>query len=68
MTTIMDMKSGKEIVEPEEYDDEVLNANWLPLQPEPALQAAEIDPGRQEKPLPPLDAESFLQAVYRYQE
>ncbi|WP_332670611.1 hypothetical protein [Aromatoleum sp.] len=68
MTTIMDMNSGKELVEPEEYDDEVLNASWLPPQPEPALRAAEIDHGRQEKPLPPLDAESFLKAVYRYQE
>ena len=68
MTTIMDMNSGKELVEPEEYDDEVLNASWLPPQPEPALQTAEIDHGRQEKQLPPLDVDSFLQAVYRYQE
>jgi len=68
MTTIMDMNSGKALFEPEEYGDEVLNANWLPPQPQPALQTVEIEHGSEKVQPPPVDVDSFLQAVYRYQE
>lgn len=68
MTTIMDMNSGKALFEPEEYGDEVLNANWLPLQAQPALQTVEVEHAAPELPPAPVDVDSFLQAVYRYQE
>lgn len=68
MVTIMDMTTGKVIGEPEEYDDEVLNASWLPPQPETALQLQEVEHVAHELQMPPIDVEHFLEAVYRYQE
>ncbi|NMG44790.1 hypothetical protein GPA22_13760 [Aromatoleum toluvorans] len=66
MVTIMDMTTGKAIAEPpEEYGDEVLNANWLPPQPEVAAQLHEVEHAPD---TPAIDVESFLAAVYRYQE
>lgn len=68
MVIVMDMSAGKPAaVEPAAYDDEVLNANWLP-QPELALQLQEHvfeEPGRMP---PPEDVEAFLEAIYRNQE
>ncbi len=50
------------------YDEEVLNANWLP-QPELARQAREIEARRgRRKPAQPEDVDAFLQSVYRNQE
>lgn len=69
MVTIMDITTGKVIAEPtEEYGDEVLNANWLPPQPEVAVQLQEVGHAAGEPPTPPIDVEHFLEAVYRYQE
>ncbi|NMF89977.1 hypothetical protein [Aromatoleum petrolei] len=69
MVTIMDMTTGKAIEEPtEEYGDEVLNANWLPPQPEVAARLQEVEHAAHEAPVPPIDVEHFLEAVYRYQE
>lgn len=68
MVTIMDMTTGKVIVEPEEYGDEVLNASWLPPRPAPALQLQEVEHIETAPKAPPVDVETFLDAVYRYQE
>lgn len=69
MVTIMDMTTGKAIEEPtEEYGDEVLNANWLPPQPEVAARLQEVEHAAHDAQLPPIDVEHFLEAVYRYQE
>lgn len=70
MVTIMETNFENVIAEPEEYGDEVLNASWLP--PPAQSAAAEPEPPPRRAPAadasPPLDADSFLQAVYRYQE
>ncbi|NMG72189.1 hypothetical protein [Parazoarcus communis] len=68
MMIVMDMQSGREIREPQAYDEEVLNASWLP-HPEVALQLQEVTqrPRTINMP-PPEDIDAFLQAVYRYQE
>ena len=69
MVTIMDMTTGKVIEEPtEEYGDEVLNANWLPPQPEVAARLQEVEHAAHDAQVPPLDVEHVLEAVYRYQE
>lgn len=69
MVTIMDMTTGKVIGEPtDEYGDEVLNANWLPPQPEVAARLQEVEHAAHDVQKPPIDVEHFLEAVYRYQE
>ncbi|HJV25044.1 MAG TPA: hypothetical protein VJ673_05120 [Aromatoleum sp.] len=70
MVMIMDMTTGKVITEPEEYGDEVLNASWLPPQREPAvqLQLVQVEHIETAPKAPPIDAEHFLEAVYRFQE
>lgn len=65
MVRIMDMNSGKVIREPDVYDDQVLDASWLPGL-EPALQLQEIDAGRSARAV--TDAETFLATWYRSQE
>lgn len=66
MIRVMDMSTGK-IVEDEfgRFEDEVLNAEWLPPQPELALglQVAGAAPRPHG-----VDAEHFLDQVYRAQE
>jgi hypothetical protein len=68
MVIIMDMHTGKVIGEPDGYDEEVLNANWLPPQPEVAARLQAHEPAVTARPLPPMDVDDFLQGVYRYQE
>lgn len=71
MVIVMDMKTGKEIAEPPAYDEEVMNANWLPPHPEVAPQLQEIEvapPRRRERMPPPADIDAFLAAIYRNQE
>lgn len=68
MVTIMDMTTGKVIGEPEEYDDEVLNANWLPPQPATVPGLQEVAATGAGPKAPPIDVEHFLEAVYRFQE
>lgn len=68
MVIVMDMQSGRELREPEAYDEEVLNASWLP-RPEVALQLQQIDLHRESEHMPPPeDVDAFLKAVYRNQE
>lgn len=66
MLTVMDMTTGK-ILEDEfgAFEDEVLNAGWLPPSPELQLGLQEVNhaPGTRND----VDAEGFLTAVYRYQ-
>jgi hypothetical protein len=68
MVIVMDMSAGRiDAKEQPTYDEEVLNAGWLP-QPEvmPQLQEHIAEPA--EHMPPPEDVEAFLEAVYRYQE
>ncbi|MBS0510212.1 MAG: hypothetical protein JSR42_03375 [Proteobacteria bacterium] len=65
----MNMSPDTEIAshDDERYDDEVLNAGWLPPGLIPHLEelVAPVHPPR--KP-PPEDVDAFLQAIYRNQE
>ena len=66
MLTVMEMTTGK-ILEDEfgAFEDEVLNAGWLPPSPELQLGLQEVHhaPGAGKD----VDAEVFLTAVYRNQ-
>ena len=70
MVTIMEMHTGKVIAEPQPYDDEVLNAGWMP-QPLPQL-AVQSHEREHHAPAPCpaalADVEKFLQEMYRNQE
>ncbi|NMG66466.1 hypothetical protein GPA19_16090 [Azoarcus indigens] len=70
MMIVMQMSSGRAMNDPAPYDEEVLNASWLPPQPEVALQLQEaVEPQRPRREmLPPVDVEAFLNAMYRSQE
>lgn len=66
MITVMEMETGKLI--PDEFgrfEDEVLNAGWLPPQPELrlGLQTVEAAAAHRE-----VDAAGYLDRVYRSQE
>lgn len=69
MVIVMEISTGAPIREPEAYDEEVLNASWLPC-PELGLQLQPVEETAraERKPLPPEDVDAFLRAVYRYQE
>jgi len=70
MLMVMDMSTGK-IIEDEfgTFEDEVMNAEWLPVQPllpSPQLGLQEVhhtDPA-----VPEAEAEAFLQQIYRVQQ
>ncbi len=64
MVTIMDIPTGKTIREPAPYDDQVLEAGWLPL-PETRPQLQEVEAAAKQAP---TDTEAFLAAYYRSQE
>ncbi len=70
MVIVMEMSPDKptDLESADAYDEEVLNANWLP-QPElaPQLQEVEAERGRR-KPAQPEDVDAFLRSVYRNQE
>lgn len=75
MVIVMEMNSGKPADSPFAYDEEVLNANWLPQPsltsqpaPQPALQLQVVESSHARRMPPPVDVEAFLEAVYRYQE
>lgn len=68
MVIVMDMQSGKEVGQPEAYDEEVLNASWLP-RPEVVLQLQQIDLHHETECIPlPEDIDTFLSEMYRNQE
>ena len=70
MVTIMDMNTGKVVREPDEYGEEVLNAGWLPPQPEPSLQLIQVEHPAHSEPatILPDDVDAFLSTMYRCQE
>ncbi|NMG34669.1 hypothetical protein GRF61_09460 [Azoarcus sp. TTM-91] len=70
MMIVMQMSSGQAMTDPAPYDEEVLNASWLPPQPQAALQLQEaLEPERPRREMPPpIDVEAFLNAMYRSQE
>lgn len=51
-----------------EYDDEVLNAGWLPQLRESSQLQQERKAESRDTPETPIDPESFLRAAYLYQE
>ena len=67
MLVVMEMSTGK-IIEDEfgRFEDEVLNAEWLPPQPELrlGLQRAQVSAPTSRC----IDAESYLDRIYRSQE
>jgi hypothetical protein len=68
MVTVMDMTTGK-IVEDEfgAFEDEVLNAGWLPPSPELPCTRLELQETHDAVPVGEADAETFLNTVYRSQ-
>ncbi|THF62844.1 hypothetical protein E6C76_16375 [Pseudothauera nasutitermitis] len=71
MVIVMDMSADNKpaAIDPAPYDDEVLDAGWLP-RPEiaPRLQEHAAEAAREPRMPPPMDVEAFLAAVYRNQE
>ena len=67
MNVVMDMSTGK-IIEDEfgRFEDEVLNAEWLPPQPELRLGLQQVV--HTTAALRDMDAASYLDRVYRSQE
>ncbi len=70
MVMVMDMSSGK-IIQDEfgSFEDEVLNAGWLPPLPEVQLGLQEVHTaGAVVAPAAGFDADAFLNTVYANQE
>lgn len=69
MVIVMSMSAGREIetYENERYDDEVLNAGWLPPGLVPQLEEI-VDARPPPRMPPPEDIDAFLQSIYRNQE
>jgi hypothetical protein len=67
MIRVMDMSTGK-IVEDEfgVFEEEVLNAGWLPPQPELQLGLQEVQ--HKVRTQREIDAASYLDRIYRSQE
>jgi hypothetical protein len=67
MIRVMDMSTGK-IIEDEfgGFEEEVLNAGWLPPQPELQLGLQEVHPTAPTQR--EIDAASYLDRIYRSQE
>ncbi|TAH47580.1 MAG: hypothetical protein EYC67_06870 [Betaproteobacteria bacterium] len=65
----MSKSPGSEIetYENERYDEEVLNAGWLPPGLIPHLDEL-VPPRHPPRKPPPEDVDAFLQAIYRNQE
>jgi hypothetical protein len=67
MIVVMEMSTGK-IIENEfdGFEDEVLNAEWLP--PQPGLQLGLQEVHHTDPAVPEEEAEAFLQQIYRSQQ
>lgn len=67
MIVVTEMTNGK-IIEDEfgRFEDEVLNAEWLPPRPELQLGLQEVVPTP--APATEIDAEAYLARIYRSQE
>jgi hypothetical protein len=66
MIKVIDMTSG-ELLESEfgAFEDEVLNAEWIPASPELRLGLQEVQ--HHAAPAREVDADAFMAAMYRYQ-
>ena len=64
----MDPEADPEQPAPEPYDDEILDANWMPRPEAPlrVIRSAARDEGH--PPTEPEEAEAFLEGIYRNQE
>lgn len=67
MVIVMGTDSGERETGSTEYDDEVLNAGWLPC-PDLQLQRAGQSELLGRKPRSAVDPEEFLRSIYRLQE
>ncbi len=69
MVIVMSMSAGREIetYENERYDEEVLNAGWLPPGLIPRLEEI-VETRHTPRTPPPEDVDAFLQSIYRNQE
>lgn len=67
MVIVMDMQSGIPVAGSVGYDDEVLNAGWLP-QPELQLQVVESTHSMGREPRAAVDPDEFLRNLYAAQE
>ncbi len=68
MVVVMDMSSGKRLEEISTYNEEVLNANWMPRE---ALQLglrSAVETYRKPRPEVPPNVDAFLHNMYLYQE
>lgn len=68
MVIVMDMSTGKRLEEISTYDEEVLNANWIPRE---ALQLGlqSVEEARQISRVDePRNVDAFLHNIYLYQE
>ena len=67
MIRVMDMSTGK-IIDDEfgRFEEEVLNAGWLPPQPDLQLGLQEVQ--RSAAPRCNMDAAAYLDRIYRSQE
>jgi len=74
MVIVMDMDSGKVVRAPAAYDEEVMNAGWLPpladsaIDPEPATALQPVESAPRGAVSPPEDIDAFLRAIYHNQE
>lgn len=69
MLMVMDMSTGK-IIEDEfgSFEDEVLNAGWLPPQPEVQVGLQEVQPDASRSAVTDFDADAYIHQVYAAQE
>ena len=67
MVIVMDTQTGIRMAETTEYDEEVLNAGWMP-HPDLQLREAVHTEMLGRKPRRTVDPEEFLRNIYRLQE
>ena len=68
MVVIMDISTGKRLDEISTYDEEVLNANWMPREAlQLGLQSA-VETYRKPRAEEPRNVDAFLRNMYLYQE
>lgn len=69
MVIVMNMETGKYIAgEFGAFEDEVMNAQWLPQPLAPQLGMQQAMPEQEARHAPLVDVEAFLRTVYLSQE